>query len=977
LLFAPALQNLHIPLTPLGDRILPLSKSKPKTLAVMEDSMTRAPRLLLLFVFSWMAFNSTFAQQRQTVQLAGLQPSRQLVLQRVSPSPEKPDGPVLYQLLFNASGTPGTVPVFDTNPRHLVNSDIKDAGGIVSIGGSGFTINAGTGIVTFANGQTFPGTGTVTSVGNTDNFLTVTSPSTTPVVNLNTATTDARYLQLKGGTLTGPLNGTAATFSGPTSFGGDLTVGSSGGNVIVKNAVAVFAPNNGLGTTLNELAEINAAGNGTVNTAGTSNSVGTIGIVIAGAGTSGNAPLATLAVTGTVPCSFDGPATAADYVIKSTTTGGMCSDTGTNYPTSVQVVGRVLSSTGACTPPNCSSLVALYPGEQRAAAGTIAGVTSVSATYPLSVTNPTTTPNIALTGTVSVGNGGTGLASTGAPGSFLRSDGANWNSSAIQRGDIAGGYVDLTTPQTVGGTKTFTDTITAAPNPGAAAPPRDGGDFTGSNTDPGGNGVVGTAGGSSSFPPRGLGGNGGVFQGGYPNGVGVVASGGGYGIAGLVSPPRAGDGGQFQGGGATPPAMAGNGIVATSGGIGGIAGIFNNPGGGQILSGRNNGTEKFSVGGNGNTAIGGTLAMGGLVTFANGQTFPGTGTVASVSNTDGFLSIATPTTTPVINLNTPNTDARYVLKAGDTMTGPLVLLANGLTVGTTQLVAANGGVGIGTSAPESIAEIRQDAGGALGATLSISNFGGSASAATAIDFRTYSNATPAARIEAVDDGNFSNNLLFLNKVPGNNGNNALQRNLVIDSVGSVVVDPSGSNTGKNPLDNPPANVLLFGDTTSGEGIGSQRAFGANQFGLDFYTGYFSRLRIFNNGKVEVTGDLQVDGTLSTPSDRNIKTAFASIQPMQVLRNLLSIPIQSWQYKTDTRQTRHIGPMAQDFFAAFAVGADDHYITTVDEGGVALAAIQGLNQKLEEQLHEKDVQIAALQQQMSEMMRRLKALENRR
>jgi hypothetical protein len=201
--------------------------------------------------------------------------------------------------------------------------------------------------------------------------------------------------------------------------------------------------------------------------------------------------------------------------------------------------------------------------------------------------------------------------------------------------------------------------------------------------------------------------------------------------------------------------------------------------------------------------------------------------------------------------------------------------------------------------------------------------------------------------------------------------------LVIDSVGSVVVDPSGSNTGKNPLDNPPANVLLFGTTTSGEGIGSQRAFGANQFGLDFYTGYFSRLRIFNNGKVEVTGDLQVDGALSTPSDRNIKTAFAAIRPMQVLQNLLSIPIQSWQYKTDTRQTRHIGPVAQDFFAAFAVGADDRYITTVDEGGVALAAIQGLNQKLEEQLREKDAQIAALQQQMAEMMRRLKALENRR
>src|SRR5262249_29214648 len=51
------------------------------------------------------------------------------------------------------------------------------------------------------------------------------------------------------------------------------------------------------------------------------------------------------------------------------------------------------------------------------------GVTSVSARAPLSVTNPTTTPNISL-GVVPAANGGTGLSSAGASGSFLRSDGS-------------------------------------------------------------------------------------------------------------------------------------------------------------------------------------------------------------------------------------------------------------------------------------------------------------------------------------------------------------------------------------------------------------------------------------------------------------------------------------------------------------------------------------------------------------------------
>jgi hypothetical protein len=39
-------------------------------------------------------------------------------------------------------------------------------------------------------------------------------------------------------------------------------------------------------------------------------------------------------------------------------------------------------------------------------------------------------------------------------------------------------------------------------------------------------------------------------------------------------------------------------------------------------------------------------------------------------------------------------------------------------------------------------------------------------------------------------------------------------------------------------------------------------------------------------------------------------------------------------------------MAEDFHAAFALGSGDRTIATVDTAGVALAAIQGLNAKLE-------------------------------
>ncbi len=37
----------------------------------------------------------------------------------------------------------------------------------------------------------------------------------------------------------------------------------------------------------------------------------------------------------------------------------------------------------------------------------------------------------------------------------------------------------------------------------------------------------------------------------------------------------------------------------------------------------------------------------------------------------------------------------------------------------------------------------------------------------------------------------------------------------------------------------------------------------------------------------------------------------------------------------------MGPMAQDFYAAFKIGEDDRHITTIDEDGVALSAVKAL------------------------------------
>jgi hypothetical protein len=108
------------------------------------------------------------------------------------------------------------------------------------------------------------------------------------------------------------------------------------------------------------------------------------------------------------------------------------------------------------------------------------------------------------------------------------------------------------------------------------------------------------------------------------------------------------------------------------------------------------------------------------------------------------------------------------------------------------------------------------------------------------------------------------------------------------------------------------------------------------------------------------------------SDRNAKENFTPLDTRSVLEKVVALPLTEWNYKADP-VTKHIGPMAQDFYAAFGVGPDDKHIATVDADGVALAAIQGLNQKFEEReaslrgkLEHKETEITELKQQLAEL-----------
>lgn len=149
----------------------------------------------------------------------------------------------------------------------------------------------------------------------------------------------------------------------------------------------------------------------------------------------------------------------------------------------------------------------------------------------------------------------------------------------------------------------------------------------------------------------------------------------------------------------------------------------------------------------------------------------------------------------------------------------------------------------------------------------------------------------------------------------------------------------------------PGLLISVGDGTSGNNNAA--------FYLDHYNGTAQarRMALNNDGSVVIRSNITAAntgvtmaanaGSWSSLSDRNAKIAIEPVDPHAVLAGVAALPLSTWSYRAQGEGIRHMGPMAQDFAAAFGLGEDDTHISTVDIDGVALAAIQGLNTQLQD------------------------------
>lgn len=146
--------------------------------------------------------------------------------------------------------------------------------------------------------------------------------------------------------------------------------------------------------------------------------------------------------------------------------------------------------------------------------------------------------------------------------------------------------------------------------------------------------------------------------------------------------------------------------------------------------------------------------------------------------------------------------------------------------------------------------------------------------------------------------------------------------------------------------------------------------GANKIDFMWLTtglaGRLTAMTITTNGNLIVAGTVTANNVVLT-SDRNAKENFTPVSTASMLEKVAALPITEWNYKNGASDLRHIGPMAQDFQNAFGLnGGDEQHISVVDASGVALAAIQGLNEKVEDRVHQLEIENAELRQRLEKL-----------
>jgi hypothetical protein len=180
--------------------------------------------------------------------------------------------------------------------------------------------------------------------------------------------------------------------------------------------------------------------------------------------------------------------------------------------------------------------------------------------------------------------------------------------------------------------------------------------------------------------------------------------------------------------------------------------------------------------------------------------------------------------------------------------------------------------------------------------------------------------------------------------------------------------------GKNARTANRQGSLVFGDACASFSSDSVYATANNQIVMRGCGG----VKVFTNQGLTAGVELAAGGSgWSAVSDRNRKENFLGLDGEDILARLRSVPVTTWNYRTQDHSIRHMGPMAQDLHAAFGLGESNLMINSIDIDGINMAGVQAVAARtddLRQQVQALTTENASLRGQVSDLEARLRRLE---
>jgi trimeric autotransporter adhesin len=194
---------------------------------------------------------------------------------------------------------------------------------------------------------------------------------------------------------------------------------------------------------------------------------------------------------------------------------------------------------------------------------------------------------------------------------------------------------------------------------------------------------------------------------------------------------------------------------------------------------------------------------------------------------------------------------------------------------------------------------------------------------------------------------------------------------------SNAVCPAGPDAGS-----PCEGTFAAGDESTTDSVRNQTS---NEFRIRYNGGIRLRVSTAANGNTPgAGGNVGCDLTVAVPSwtcasSRTLKENFQAVDGEDVLSRIRGIPISTWNMIGGGPEVRHLGPVAEDFYAAFPLGLGETTIGMGNIDGVNLAAAKALEARtvrLQEQLDDRTARVQALEALLAQAMVRLDQMDAR-